>query len=103
MIELASQASSHGRILCRGASKSAKDWTESLDAWGFWGLRTIAAVFLTKLGDLGISQAGLLFDVEVGEHRVDGKSIGVVHGGGLRRERRGGRNEIWIRIEALAM
>lgn len=66
-------------------------------------MRTIATVFISKLGDLTVSQAGLLLDAEVGEHRVDGKSISVVHGGGLRRERRGGRNGIWIRIEALAI
>lgn len=65
-------------------------------------MRTIAAVFLSKLRDLVVSQAGLFLDAEVGQHRGDGKSIGVVHGGGLRRERRG-RNEIWIRVEALAM
>lgn len=66
-------------------------------------MRTIAAVFLSKLGDLVVSQASLLLDAEVGEHRVNGESVGVIHGGGLRRERRGGRNEIWIRIEALAI
>lgn len=60
-------------------------------------------MLVSKLGDLVVSQAGLLLDAEVGEHRVDGKSIGVIHGGGLRRERRGGRNGIWNRIEALAI
>jgi hypothetical protein len=60
-------------------------------------------MLVSKLGDLVVSQAGLLLDAEVGEHRVDGKSIGVIHGGGLRRERRGGRNGIWSRIEALAI
>jgi hypothetical protein len=65
-------------------------------------MRTIAAVFISKLGDLIISQAALLLDTEVGEHRVDGESIGVVHGGGLRRKRRG-RDKIGILIEALAV
>lgn len=66
-------------------------------------MRTIAAVFLAKLGDLVVSQARLLLDTEVGEHRVDGESVGVIHGCGMRRERRRGRNEIWIGIEALAV
>lgn len=65
-------------------------------------MRTIAAVFLSKLGDLVVSQASLLLDAEVGEHRVNGESVGVIHGGGLRRERRG-RDKIWILIEALAV
>lgn len=86
-----------------GRASRQKTRQESSNMLGFGELRTIAAVFLAKLGDLIVSQAGLLLDAEVGEHRVDGKSIGVIHGGGLRRGRRGGRNEIGIGIEALAI